>query len=113
MSAGHLDQLRSKSPPPVVRRSGQKTHGRWIGPDDAVHRIVSGVDDMTPPVNDVLQALGCPLLPALRDKRIRHATVVINNTPCTGHKAATPCYRCCSPNNYRRTFAGGSAPWGR
>ncbi len=93
----HVEQLRQQLPPPVVRNSGQKTHGRWVAPDGSAQSTVSGVEELTARVNDVLTALGCAMLPAraaadvelklaalMRDRgptdpAMRHITLVINN----------------------------------
>ena len=34
---------------PVVRGSGQKTHGRWIAPDDTAQTLISGKDEYDRP----------------------------------------------------------------
>ncbi|ACU35845.1 DddA-like double-stranded DNA deaminase toxin [Actinosynnema mirum] len=91
-----VERLRRELPPPVVPNTGQKTHGRWIGPDGQARPIVSGRDDKSVLVNPLLRGKGAPG-PTRRDsdvemklaahmaaRGIRHATVVINNTPCRG-----------------------------
>jgi hypothetical protein len=46
-SSVRIDALRAQLPSPVVPGSGQKTHGRWIGPDGTDRPIVSGRDAET------------------------------------------------------------------
>ena len=42
LSAERVQQLRDELPPPVVAGTGQKTHGRWVGPVGKAHELVSG-----------------------------------------------------------------------
>ncbi|MCF6424955.1 DddA-like double-stranded DNA deaminase toxin [Amycolatopsis tucumanensis] len=89
---------RAELPPPIRRgERGRKTHGRWWTPDGATVPIVSGRDPDQQLVDRRLEDLGMPLRPVTRSadvemklaahmaaNHIRHATVVINNRPCTG-----------------------------
>ncbi|GAA2696392.1 MULTISPECIES: DddA-like double-stranded DNA deaminase toxin [Actinosynnema] len=91
-----VERLRRELPPPVVPNTGQKTHGRWIGPDGQARPIVSGRDDKSVLVNPQLVEKGIPdlvqrssdvemkLAAHMVAKGIRHATVVINHEPCKG-----------------------------
>ena len=140
VSPERVEQLRRQLPPPVVRNSGQKTHGRWVAPDGSAQSMVSGEDELTARVNDVLKALGCPKLPArtasdvelklaalMRDRgkmdpAMRHITVVINNRPCKGDFSCDELIPVILPEgysltvhapNYRKRFTGGAKPWWR
>ncbi|ATE56364.1 DddA-like double-stranded DNA deaminase toxin [Actinosynnema pretiosum] len=94
--AEEVERLRRELPPPVVPGAGQKTHGRWIGPDGRVRAIVSGRDEDAGLVLSQLAAKGMPDEPTRNSdveqklaahmvaNGIRHATVVINHRPCRG-----------------------------
>ncbi|WP_253849684.1 DddA-like double-stranded DNA deaminase toxin [Actinosynnema pretiosum] len=94
--AEEVERLRGELPPPVVRGTGQKTHGRWIGPDGRVRAIVSGRDADAALVHAQLAAKGMPdessrntdveqkLAAHMVASGIRHVTVVINHRPCRG-----------------------------
>lgn len=131
-----IESLRRQLPPPIERgENGRKTHGRWIGPDGAVHSSVSGYDGNSAIAWGMVQhAVGLTREPTtlahvelkvaaqmVHDK-IKSVTLVINNVPC-GKK-----YGCANllpvllpagysmtvhgPNNYKRTFIGGAVwPW--
>ncbi|KJK44800.1 hypothetical protein UK23_28240 [Lentzea aerocolonigenes] len=135
-----IEQLRAELPPPVVRGSGQKTHGRWIAPDGSARSLVSGRDDLSSKVNEALKSQGCPQLPARAaddvelklaalmretgetDSRMRHVTLVINNRPCKGDLSCDELLPVILPEgysltvhapNYRKRFTGGARPWWR
>ncbi len=131
-------ELRRELPPPVVSGTGRKTHGRWVGPDGAVHAIVSGGDEWTPKVNDALAAEGCPKIPVRvavdvelkpaawmraegeTNPAMRHVTVVINAKPCKGPFSCDRLLPVILPEgysltvyapDYRKRFTGGEKPW--
>ncbi|WIX78923.1 SCP1.201-like deaminase [Amycolatopsis carbonis] len=94
---GLVEKLRQELPPPVVPRTGQKTVGRWFAPGKTGTALMSGHDDRAGRVNEILKDAGCPKRPLtaaadvelklaaeMRDDGIMDATLVINNTPCTG-----------------------------
>lgn len=135
-----IEQLRAELPPPVVRSTGQKTHGRWLAPDGSAQSMISGRDGLSNQVNDALKTQGCPRLPAraaddvelklaalMRDQgktdpRMRHITVVINNRPCKGDLSCDELIPVILPEgysltvhapNYRKRFTGGAKPWWR
>ena len=139
-SAERIEQLRSQLPPPVTRGSGQKTHGRWIAPGGTAQSVVSGRDELTERVNDVLRQLGCPTLPVIasadvemklatlmrdqgdKNPAMRHVTVVINHRPCKGRLGCESLLPVLLPEgytltvhgpNYRKRFTGGAKPWWR
>ncbi|GAA3464328.1 SCP1.201-like deaminase [Saccharothrix longispora] len=132
-----IEALRQELPPPVVRGSGQKTHGRWIGPDGTVRDIVSGEDSRTDLVNAQLVAKGwedgttrdsdieMKLAAHMVENEVRHATVIINNAPCKGRlscdtlvpillpKGATLTVHGVTPTGIRTRirYTGGAEPW--
>ncbi|MET9266640.1 DddA-like double-stranded DNA deaminase toxin [Amycolatopsis sp. NPDC004079] len=92
-----VEKARQELPPPVTRGRGVKTHGRLLTDDGGSQAVTSGRDEWTDRVNQVVKEAGCPYTPMtasadvelkvaarMRDTGIRHATVVINNQPCTG-----------------------------
>ncbi|MFD7656979.1 DddA-like double-stranded DNA deaminase toxin [Actinosynnema sp. NPDC059797] len=91
-----IEALRRELPPPVVPRTGQKTHGRWIGSDGTVQQIMSGRDARADLADQQLAAKGMPgqtvrsgdvemkLAADMAVNGIRHVTVVINHVPCKG-----------------------------
>lgn len=96
----HVDRLRQDLPPPVEPRSGQKTHGRWFTDTDALdapaRELISGHDEWWETAEHHLLEMGIPGTPVtaadveikiavhMARNGIRHATVVLNNTPCKG-----------------------------
>jgi hypothetical protein len=95
-----IEQLRRELPPPVVPNTGQKTHGRWIGPDGTVREIVSERDAGSVLVEQQLAAKGLhrkitragdvemKVAADMAANGIKHATVVINYVPCLRHEVA-------------------------
>ncbi|SFR10299.1 SCP1.201-like deaminase [Lentzea waywayandensis] len=96
-TAEQVEALRRQLPPPVQAGSGQKTHGRWFTPGSVEPRsIVSGEDAESAEVWRVLQETRFPekgppltithvetkLAVRMRRENVRHASVVINYTPC-------------------------------
>ncbi|MBW4716990.1 hypothetical protein KZQ38_07430 [Saccharothrix sp. SC076] len=91
-----IEQLRRELPPPVVPSTGQRTHGRWIGPDGQARPITSGKDARSDLAERQLAAKGLPsrtlrsgdvemkLAADMAANGIKHATVVINHVPCKG-----------------------------
>jgi hypothetical protein len=135
-----VEQLRRELPPPVVRGSGSKTHGRWIDPSGMAQPMVSGRDGLAHRVNEVLDEMGCPTLPVvastdvelklavlMRDEggekpEMRNITVVINHRPCKGRLGCEGLVPVVLPEgysltvhapNYRKRFTGGAQPWWR
>lgn len=135
-----IEQLRQELPPPFVRGSGRKTHGRWIGPDGTAQPMVSGRDALTRRVNAILDAMGCPTLPVIasadvelklaarmrdegeKDPAMRHVTVVLNHRPCKGRLGCEGLLPVVLPEgysltvhapDYRKRFTGGATPWWR
>lgn len=140
LSAELLEQLRRELPPPITRAgSGQKTHGRWIGPDGAVQPIVSGKDPDSESADIRLERLGMPgraaraadvelkLAARMAREGIEHATVVINYTPCRGRFGCDTLIPILLPEGstltvhgvtaegqpFRRQYTGGARPWWR
>jgi hypothetical protein len=132
-SSARIDALRAQLPPRVVPGSGQKTHGRWIGPDGTDRPIVSGRDADSAAAWELLKERGLsartePVAVShaeqklaarmVRDK-IAHATLVINNRPCRGPSSCDTLLPVMLPAgysltvhgpNYRKTFSGGANP---
>ncbi|MDX8053425.1 DddA-like double-stranded DNA deaminase toxin [Lentzea sp. BCCO 10_0798] len=95
-----VDRLRRALPPPVQPRSGQKTHGRWFTDSDEPgtpeRELASGHDEWMLAAKQHLRDMGMPGTPVtavdveikiavhMARNGIRHATVVLNNTPCKG-----------------------------
>jgi Double-stranded DNA deaminase toxin A len=88
--------MRDELPPPVVPGTGQKTHGRWIGPDGQAHELVSGKGEYYDESEQAFRELDAPgrmlrasdvemkLAAHMRAKGIPSATLIINNVPCGG-----------------------------
>lgn len=92
-----VQRAQQELPPPVTRGRGAKTHGRLLTDDGNSQAVTSGQDEWTEKVNQAVKDAGCPYTPMtaaadvelkvaaqMRATGIRHATVVINNRPCTG-----------------------------
>nr|BFE51570.1 hypothetical protein GCM10017745_49970 [Saccharothrix mutabilis subsp. capreolus] len=91
-----VEELRRELPPPVVPNSGQKTVGRWIGPDGTAEPIQSGFDQSSALVQSQLARMGLPegsgrsgdveqkLAAHMVANGIKHATLIINHRPCRG-----------------------------
>ncbi|WET81638.1 SCP1.201-like deaminase [Amycolatopsis sp. QT-25] len=89
---------RRELPPPVVRNSGAKTHGRWTtsGEPDRLEPIISGTqDDMYDETVRYLEKLGLQryaiashvetkLAVYMARTGLRDVTVTINHVPCRG-----------------------------
>jgi hypothetical protein len=128
-----IDKLRGLLPPPVVSGSGQKTHGRWVGPDGTDHPVVSGRDADSTAAWEMLKRRGITawaepiavshveqkLAARMVREKITHATLVINNTPCGGVLGCDALLPVLLPAgysltvhgpNYRKTFTGGAVP---
>lgn len=101
LSEQRLRDLTAELPPPVVPRSGQKTHGRLVDhadPEHRGHRMVSGDDELAAQAWELLRQQGMALRgpPIVKDhvevkaavtmvnKRQQEATVVVNNEVCPG-----------------------------
>ncbi|GLY52827.1 DddA-like double-stranded DNA deaminase toxin [Lentzea sp. NBRC 102530] len=133
-----VDTLRSQLPAPVQSGSGQKTHGRWFtSVGEEARSVVSGEDADSAVVWRVLQETQFPekgppitithvetkLAVRMRRENVRHATVVINYTPCRMKWGCdnllpvllpTGCTLTVYGPNYRKTFTGGKRPpWQR
>jgi len=132
-----IEALRDELPPPVQPGKGQKTHGRWIGPDGRARSIVSGRDEDAALVDRELQARGMPgkaartsdvemkLAARMARHGIKHATVIINNYPCKGDFGCDTLVPVLLPEGctltvhgvypsgtrYYKRFTGGATPW--
>ncbi|MBB5960060.1 hypothetical protein FHS29_006682 [Saccharothrix tamanrassetensis] len=62
-SSERIEALRREFPPSVVPRSGDKTHGRWIGPDGSARPIVSGKDEIYGEAIQVFKEMGSRHVP--------------------------------------------------
>ncbi len=137
--AERIEQLRRELPPPVVGNTGQKTHGRWIGPDGTVESIVSGRDEYAKAADTRLKEMGLPgpsaktgdveikLAARMIEEGIRHATVLINNVPCVGRFGCDTLVPILLPEGgtltvhgtteqgerFRKRYTGGARPWWR
>lgn len=134
-SSEHLQNLRDQLPPPVQER-GQKTHGRWFAPGSPDQKIVSGEGTDADATAEFLKSLNMPrrgvpfvashaetkLAVHMRNNKIQHATVLINNVPCPGMFGcealigmilpAGSTLTIYGPDGYEQTIAGGKkAPW--
>ncbi|CAL9474166.1 hypothetical protein SUDANB95_02886 [Actinosynnema sp. ALI-1.44] len=135
-----VEELQRELPPPITRvSSGQKTHGRWIRPDGAVEPMVSGRDVDADSADEQLEKLDMPgraaraadvemkLAARMVREGIRHATVVINYTPCRGRfgcdtlvpillpEGSTLTVHGVTPEGqpFRKRYTGGARPWWR
>lgn len=95
-----VERLRRDLPPPVQPRTGQKTHGRWFTDTDApgtsARELTSGHDEWSEVAERHLLDMGVPGTPVtaahveikiavhMARSGVRHATLVLNNTPCKG-----------------------------
>jgi len=134
-----IEALRRELPPPVQQGKGQKTHGRWIGPDGQARPIVSGRDEVAALVERDLQARGMPgksvrasdvemkLAAHMVRYGIKHATVVINHVPCRGKLGCDQLVPILLPEGstltvhgetvrgqrFYKKYTGGAQPWWR
>lgn len=132
--AGDAVEQARRNLPPAVSKRGEKTHGRWFEPGKPAGALVSGKDELTERVDQVLQEEGCPRRPVtasadvelklaahMRDQGITDASVVINNQPCKGSLscdelvpvvlppgASLTVY---GPGGFVKTYTGGAKPW--
>ena len=136
--ASRIDALRSELPPPVQPRTGAKTHGRWVTPDGRVREITSGddidaKDAWTALVNEGYPLPGQPWVAShaemkvaahMRNNDIKHAELLINNTPCLLDLGCESLIGVVLPagssltvhgvDGYKQTFTGGKRPpWRR
>lgn len=92
-----VERERAALPPLLKPGEGRKTHGRWwIGDGGEATSIVSGRDELSKRVDDLLRERGLrqritrandaelKLAAHMVDRGIAEASVVINNRPCTG-----------------------------
>lgn len=133
-----MRELLAALPPPVVKGTGSKTHGRWLDEDGTAHAISSGQDAAADDTRRLLETRGMPAASAaavattshvelklaaeqVRDGRC-HVDVVVNNEPCQGVFGCERLLPILLPAgysltvhspNYRRTFTGGAKPWWR
>lgn len=98
VSQERLDEQRDELPPPVVKNSGAKTHGRWATDDNdaAFAPIKSGMkDDMYKQTAAHLESIGMgqyaiashvepKLAVHMAQTGLTNVVVTINNTPCPG-----------------------------
>ncbi|MCE7000028.1 hypothetical protein LZG04_35215 [Saccharothrix sp. S26] len=134
-----VEELRRELPPPVVGNTGQKTHGRWIGPNGTAEPIVSGRDEHAKAADARLKYMGLPgpsaktgdveikLATRMVEEGIQHATVVINNVPCVGRFGCDTLVPILLPEGatltvhgtnekgerFRKRYTGGARPWWR
>ncbi|WP_189222821.1 DddA-like double-stranded DNA deaminase toxin [Saccharothrix coeruleofusca] len=133
---GRIEELRRQLPPPVVPGTGQKTHGRWFGPDARARPLISGEDEMYEEAIKAVSDLGLrrgtvnvavdvetKLASYMRNHGIRSATLLINNVPCsTGRFTCDKLIPIILPegctltvygaNGFRKTYRGGApSPW--
>jgi hypothetical protein len=140
ISDERLAALRRELPPPIKSTaSGRKTHGRWIGDDGMAQQITSGVDNDSRAADERLRQLGIPMRPTrtadvemkvaarMISDDIRHATVLINNTPCRGRLSCDTLVPIMLPDGatltvhgvnedgtlFRKRYTGGARPWWR
>ncbi|MEU3628948.1 hypothetical protein BS329_41630 [Amycolatopsis coloradensis] len=129
-----VEQARRELPPPVTRRRGVKTQGRWFAPGKTIEPISSGRDKYTEQINQVLADARCPYVPVtvaadvelkiaaeMREKGITEATVVINNTPCEGPASCDALLGVVlsegstltvhGTGGFTKTYKGGAQPW--
>jgi hypothetical protein len=91
-----IESLRGGLPPPVTTGTGQKTHGRWIGPDGAVHTEVSSKDAKHEQAIQFFREIKARRIPLrasdvemklavhMRINDIRSVTLAVNHVPCEG-----------------------------
>lgn len=138
LSPDRVEALRRDLPPPVASGTGQKTHGRWVGPDGIPHEIVSGNGPEAESAAGHLRAVPLPrpglpfatwhaetkLAALMRDTGVRHASVVVNNPPCSGRFGCEVLVGLIlpegssltihGPDGYEKTIPGGlRPPWQR
>ncbi|WP_370942572.1 DddA-like double-stranded DNA deaminase toxin [Amycolatopsis sp. cg5] len=102
VSQERLDEQRAELPPPVIKNSGAKTHGRWAADDDSAEfaPIKSGMkDDMYKQTAAHLESIGMgqyaiashvepKLAVHMAQTGLTNVVVTINNTPCLRHEVA-------------------------
>lgn len=131
-----VERLRAGLPPPVRPGTGQKTHGRWIDPDGAVHAEVSGRDEESAEAIRFFEQSGATRIPSavtdveiklaahMRHHGITSATLVLNNTPCRGPLGCDTLVPVIlpegstltvhGPDGFTTTYRGGQRPpWAR
>jgi hypothetical protein len=94
LTGDRVDKLRGELPPPITSAewgTGRKTHGRWVGPDGVVRKIVSGESSVPAKARRYFAALGLAV----------ELTSVMLPEGCSLTVHAP---------NYRRTFTGGKNP---
>jgi hypothetical protein len=130
-----VERLRGQLPLAITedkRGTGLKTHGRWVGTDGVVAPITSGEDDWASAADAELRSRGLgqlyvanhaemKLAAHLRSEHARtgqpqHATIVINNVPCSGIRGCgrllpvmlpAGCSLTVHAPGYQRTYTGG------
>ncbi|WP_433262547.1 DddA-like double-stranded DNA deaminase toxin [Actinosynnema sp. CS-041913] len=101
MPRERVEAIRRTLPPPVVTGSGQKTVGQWINSaDGTAEPVTSGFDQRSALVQSQLARMGLSagtrrsgdvemkVAAYMVANGIRHAEVVVNNTPCLRHEVA-------------------------
>ncbi|GAA4005881.1 SCP1.201-like deaminase [Allokutzneria multivorans] len=113
-----IDRLRAELPPPVVPRSGQKTHGRWIGPDGSTHTEISGRDAKYERAIQFFKDMRVSRIPSkasdvemklavhMRVNGIRSATLLVNHVPCPGPLGCDALIGVILPKGYTLTVYG-------
>lgn len=114
-----IERLRTELPPTVATSTGQKTHGRWFGPDGQVHAEASGRDDKYAAALEFFtREFKARRLPArlsdvemklavhMRRHDIRSATLVINHFPCVGRYGCDELVPVILPEGYSLTVYG-------
>ncbi|WP_168200990.1 DddA-like double-stranded DNA deaminase toxin [Allokutzneria sp. NRRL B-24872] len=113
-----IDQLRAELPPPVVPRSGQKTHGRWIGPDGTAHAEISGRDAKYERAIQFFKDMRVSRIPSkasdvemklavhMRVNGIRSVVLLVNHVPCPGPLGCDALIGVILPKGYTLTVYG-------
>ncbi|GAA3886060.1 hypothetical protein GCM10022243_58600 [Saccharothrix violaceirubra] len=113
-----VESMRNSLPPRVTPRSGQKTHGRWLGPDGQVRNVVSGKDHRSELARQrlydagvrrtvaVLSDVEMKIAAEMAATGIRHATLVINHRVCRGDLSCDTLLPVLLPEGYTLTVHG-------